>query len=206
MILLANPNTNAHTTKAMCAIAARHLPDIQGWTAPKGANLIQTPALIAQAADQIALLEPPQGCRGVIVSAFGDPGAARLAARLDIPVIGIGAAAAQAAGDGGRSFAVATTTPQLADSINALMTAHAGQGRYLGCYLTDGPIMTVMNDPALLDRELLYAAERAAKAGAQAVIIGGGPLAEAARRISAMCPVRLIQPITEAARLIRRLT
>jgi Asp/Glu/hydantoin racemase len=190
----------------MCAIAARHLPDVQGWTAPQGADLIQTPALLAQAAHQIAQLQPPEGCCGVIVSAFGDPGAARLAARLTIPVIGIGAAAAQAAGHGGRSFAVATTTPQLVDSINALMTAHAGQGRYVGCFLTNGPVMTVMNDPALLDRELLHAAQQAARAGAQAVIIGGGPLAEAALRIAPLCPVPLIQPIVEAAKLICRLT
>lgn len=206
MILLANPNTNAQTTNAMCAIAARLLPEVQGWTARQGADLIHTPALLAQAGDQIAQLQPPQGCRGVIVSAFGDPGAVRLAARLKIPVIGIGAAAAQAAGAGGRSFAVATTTPQLVKGIDRLMKAHAGQGRYLGCFLTDGPTLSVMKDPALLDRELLDAARRAATAGAQAVIIGGGPLAEAAQRIDALCPVRLIQPIPEAAALMRALT
>ena len=82
MILVVNPNSNAATTAQICAIAAPFLPDLQGWTAPRGPSVIQTPGQLAQAADQVALLEPPPGCRGVIVAAFGDPGADRLAARL----------------------------------------------------------------------------------------------------------------------------
>ncbi len=203
MILVVNPNSNAATTAQICAIAAPFLPDLQGWTAPRGPSVIQTPGQLAQAADQVALLEPPPGCRGVIVAAFGDPGADRLAARLSCPVIGIGAAAARAAR--GRPFAVATTTPDLRDGIDALMRAHAGDAPYLGCFLTPGPALAVMSDPGRLDPALLAATHDAARAGAQAVIIGGGPLAQAAERIAARSPVPLIRPIPEAARLMRDL-
>ncbi|MDN5568649.1 MAG: aspartate/glutamate racemase family protein [Paracoccus sp. (in: a-proteobacteria)] len=206
MILLANPNADTRMTRVMCDIAARHLALVRGWTAANGPLVIQMPSELQRAAQQVALLVPPRGCRGVIVSAFGDPGAVALAARLSCPVLGIGAAAAMAAGAGGRSFAVATTTPYLAAGIDALMSAHAGQGRYLGCFLTEGPALAVMGDPTALDRALLIAATRAADAGAQAVIIGGGPLAQAAERIAPLCPVPLIQPIPEAARLIGRMT
>ena len=200
MILLANPNANAATTAAMCAIAAPWLPVVQGWTAPTGPQVIVTPEQLDRAADGIAALHPPAGCCGVIVAAFGDPGATLLAARLSVPVIGIGAAAARAAAQGGRAFAVATTTPALRDRIDALMQEQPG---YLGCHMTDGPDM--MNDPDALDRALLDAVRRAAAAGAQAVIIGGGPLAQAAVRLAPLSPVPLIQPVPEAARAMARL-
>ncbi|WP_378942406.1 aspartate/glutamate racemase family protein [Paracoccus sp. R86501] len=200
MILLANPNANAATTARMCTIAAPFLPDLRGWTAPHGPDVIQTPGQLTTAGDQIAALEPPAGCRGVIVAAFGDPGADRLAARLDCPVIGIGAAAAQAAR--GRAFGVATTTPHLRGDIDVLMRSHAGGAPYLGCFLTQGPALAVMSDPQRLDEALLDAVRDAASAGAQVVVIGGGPLAQAAERIAARSPVPLIQPIPEAARLM----
>lgn len=200
MILLANPNANTATTAAMCAIAAPWLPGVRGWTAPTGPQVIVTPEQLDRAADGIAALHPHAGCRGVIVAAFGDPGATLLAGRLSVPVIGIGAAAARAAAQGGRAFAVATTTPALRDRIDALMQEQPG---YLGCHLTDGP--NVMSDPDALDRALLDAVMRAAAAGAQAVIIGGGPLAQAAVRLASLSPVPLIQPVPEAARAMARL-
>ncbi|MFN4059484.1 MAG: aspartate/glutamate racemase family protein [Paracoccus hibiscisoli] len=203
MILLANPNTNAGTTAAMCAIARPWLPDLHGWTAPQGPSVILDPDQLDRAADQIAALEPPPGCRGVIVAAFGDPGAARLALRLGLPVIGIGAAAARAAGHGGLAFAVATTTPALTARIDTLM--QGGPGRYLGCHVTPGAPEALMADPAALDRALLAAIHRAAGAGAQAVIIGGGPLAQAALRLQPHSPVPLIQPVPEAARAMAAL-
>lgn len=201
MILLANPNANPVTTAAMCAIAAPWLAGLQGWTAPTGPQVIVTPDQLDRATDGIAALHPPAACRGVIVAAFGDPGADRLAARLAVPVIGIGAAAARAAAQGGRTFAVATTTPALRDRIDALMRGQ--NGRYLGCHMTDSP--DVMRDPDALDRALLDAVMRAAAAGAEAVIIGGGPLAQAAVRLAPLSPVPLIQPVPEAARAMARL-
>lgn len=76
-------------------------------------------------------------------------------------------------------------------------------GRYLGCHMTDSP--NVMRDPYALDHALLDAVMGAAAAGAEAVIIGGGPLAQAAVRLAPLSPVPLIQPVPEAARAMARL-
>jgi len=205
MFLLANPNSDRQTTARMCAIAAQILPGIRGWTAPAGPRLISTPQDLDRAAGMVAALDPPPGCRGVIVSAFGDPGAARLRTRLGLPVVGIGAAAARAAAGGGRSFAVATTTPALAGRIDRLMRAHGGAGRYLGCWLTGDGSDDPTCQPEALDAALLAAVGAAAAGGAQAVIIGGGPLADAALRLAGSAPVPLVQPIPEAARLMARI-
>ncbi|WP_089268955.1 aspartate/glutamate racemase family protein [Puniceibacterium sediminis] len=195
-----NPNSNAATTRAMVTIAARTLRHVQGWTAPDGPGLLMTMDLLATAAEQVAGAEIPAGIDGVIVSAFGDPGRADLAARLAVPVVGIGESAALAAAKGGRRYAVVTHTPGLVDGIDALMRASAPGGAYLGTFLASGDALALAADAQALDTALLAAARRAHAAGAEAVIIGGGPLGEAAERLRPQAPCALVAPIPEAAR------
>ncbi len=200
MILLANPNANPVTTAAMCAIAAPWLADLQGWTAPTGPQVIVTPDQLDRAADGIAALHPPAACRGVIVAAFGDPGADRLAARLAVPVIGIGPQPRGRRRRGarlcGRDHHPCPAGPD--------RRADAGAARPLSGLSHDRQ-PDVMRDPDALDHALLDAVMRAAAAGAEAVIIGGGPLAQAAVRLAPLSPVPLIQPVPEAARAMARL-
>ncbi|MEO0402447.1 MAG: aspartate/glutamate racemase family protein [Pseudomonadota bacterium] len=200
-VLVINPNSSVRTTEAMVAIARRHLPDVQGWTNADAPAMITDLAALAAAGDQVAVADLPRG-DGVIVAAFGDPGVRRLAERLEGPVVGIGAAAAQAAANGGASFAVATTTPALGASIDALMRAHGQAGRYLGSFMTPGEPQALLADPAALDSALLEACAIAQTAGAERVIIGGGPLAEAAKRLAPRVSVPLIQPLPEACKAI----
>ncbi|WP_246107380.1 aspartate/glutamate racemase family protein [Puniceibacterium confluentis] len=199
-VLLMNPNGCAATTRSMVAIAARTLAGVEGWTAPSSPPLLMTPQLVARASEQVAAAAIPEGVSGVIVSAFGDPGRAALAARLTVPVVGIGAAAAQAAAAGGRAYAVVTHTPALVPSIDALMQAAAPGGAYLGTFLADGDTATLSRNAQALDAALLRAMQRAHAAGARAVIIGGGPLGEAADRLRPVAPCALVAPIPEAAR------
>lgn len=196
-VLLMNPNANAATTEAMLTIARQILPEITGWTAPTGPQMIVDAAALEVAGQQVAEAQLPR-IAGVIVSAFGDPGRAALAARLACPVIGIGAASARAAA--GRRFAVATTTPGLAGPIDALMTPVGG---YLGCYLSSDDPLALMAHPGRLDAALTQAILRAADDGAEVVIIGGGPLGAAAERLSVISPVPLISPIRAACAEMR---
>ncbi|WP_226941819.1 aspartate/glutamate racemase family protein [Pseudooceanicola spongiae] len=199
-VLLMNPNSNAATTEAMVAIARRVLPGVRGWTAPSGPALITTLDSLAAAASVVGGAPIPPGIGGIIVSAFGDPGRAALAARLSIPVVGIGAAAARAAAQGGRRYAVVTHTPALVTGIDALMRSSAPNGAYLGTFLTNGDPDALSHDTIALDAALLAATHRAHAAGAKAVIIGGGPLGEAAERLRPLAPCALVAPIPEAAR------
>ena len=200
-LLLMNPNSNAATTDAMVAIARTVLPGVTGWTAPEGPLMIVTEDALSRAEELVGNAELPE-VGGVIVSAFGDPGRAALAARLSCPVVGIGQAAAFEAAEGGRSVAVVTTTPGLKDSIDAMMRGHIGAA-YMGCLLTHGEPEALMRDPAVLDDALTEAIVRAAGQGAQSIIIGGGPLGEAADRLAPLSPVPLIAPIRAAARRLK---
>ena len=82
------------------------------------------------------------------------------------------------------------------------MRAHAQGAAYLGCFLSQGDPLALLGDPAALDAALIGAVRRAAEAGADHVIIGGGPLAEAADRIADQVPVTLVQPLPEACRAL----
>lgn len=202
-VLLLNPNGSQAATDAMLAIARRHLRKIEGWTNPDGPVMITQPDALQRVGAQVAQTDLPEAS-GVIVAAFGDPGAAQLAERLECPVIGIGAAAAQAAARDGAAFAVATTTPDLRAPVDALMQAKGG-ANYIGAFFTKGDPLTLLGDQAALDAALILACRDAQAAGAARVIIGGGPLATAADRIAGQVNVPLIQPVPEACRALARL-
>lgn len=205
-LLLINPNTNTATTEAMRAIAQEAAPPgvtIVAKTAPFGVPLITGPdALRESAAAVLALLadglEP--GVSGIVIAAFGDPALQEARDIAPIPVTGI--AEAGMAEAGGRRFAVVTTTPDLVDSIAASAEAYGHSERFLGTELTEGDVMALTNDPTRLPGALLAACQAAiSRRGAEAIVIGGGPLAVAARAISGELPVPIIEPVPASVRL-----
>lgn len=209
-LLLINPNTSHATTEAMLGIAREAAPEvaIEGLSAPFGVPLITSPVELAIAEQAITALltaRAPFGFNGVIVAAFGDPGLSALRRTLAIPVTGIAEAGmAEAARQG--PFAVVTTTADLVDSISGLATAYGHDDAFLGTVLTEGDVHAVMASRQGLTEALRLACHRAVdELKARAIVIGGGPLAVAARDLAASLPVPLIEPVPAAVRLaIRR--
>lgn len=210
-LLLVNPNTSAETTGAMVAIARAAAPEsirIDGVTAPFGAPLLTTPEDIAEAAHAVEALfadHPPGGIGGVILAAFADPALEPLREHLPIPITGIAEAGMAEAAANGRRFAVVTTTPDLVGSIAGLAARYGYGELFLGTVLTEGDAIAVTNDPRLLPEALRLACARAVDGlGAEAIVIGGGPLAVAARAIAGDIAVPLIEPVPAAVRLAVR--
>ncbi len=146
------------------------------------------------------------GCIGVLIAAFGDPGLDEARLRLGVPVTGIGEAGMAEAGRGGRTFAVVTTTPELVDSIHAQARTRGHAGAFLGVRLTPGDPQPLMADPPRLLDALETACRLAIERdGAQALLIGGGPLAQAARalrqRLRDAPAVDIVEPIPAAVGL-----
>ena len=205
-LLLINPNTSAATTAVMVGIARGAAPAgvmITGATVAAGVPLITDEDALAAAADAVAAWAATldaTGWDGVIVAAFGDPGLAALRQLLPVPVTGIGEAGMAEAAEGGRRFAVATTTPLLAAAIGR---AAAGYGPlFRGVRLTPGDPAALTSDPAALLRALERCCADAVELdGAEAVVIGGGPLAAAARTIALRLAVPVIEPVPAAVRL-----
>jgi Asp/Glu/hydantoin racemase len=204
-IVLVNPNTSAATTAVMVAIAAEEVAErarIEGMTAAIGSPLITEPSALAVATEAVVGLAPQlAGADAVIVAAFGDPGLGALRGLLACPVTGIAEAGMAEAGEGGRRFAVVTTTPDLRDLIAATAARH-GQAAFAGTWTTPGDPAVLMADPDALVSALGAACRAAvAEGGAEAVVIGGGPLARAARALAGTLPVPIIEPIPAAVRL-----
>jgi allantoin racemase len=206
-ILLLNPNTSAATTARMVEIASLAAPPgvtVEGMTAPFGVPLITDPAALATAAKAVsaALASMERMPDGVIVAAFGDPGLEAARATLPCPVVGIAEASMAAAARFGR-FGVATTTPDLAQAIADTAQAYGHGDRFTGVRLTPGDPAILMADPAKLTQALAQACRQCADTdGAAAVIIGGGPLASAARQLRSDLAMPIIEPIPEAVGLL----
>ncbi len=206
-ILLINPNSSQATTRMMHDIAQAKAGagvQIRSVTADRNPTMIVNESQLAGAAEQVIELGQAAGpdCQGVIVSAYGDPGVEQLKAALQIPVIGICEASMIEASQGGRRFGVATVTPDLARAI-AARADQIGLGvLYTGIRCSPGDPEALANDPDNLRNELAAASELCIADGAEAVIIGGGPLGEAAETLQGQFSVPIIAPITAAVRQI----
>jgi Asp/Glu/hydantoin racemase len=207
-LLLINPNSSVATTEMMVAIAqatAGEGFEVIGATATRAPPMILEPeALIASAAEVVEIaLANSDGYSGIIVAAFGDPGLAGIRASTTVPAVGIAEAAMLEAAEGSRRFGIAATTPKLAAQINARVESLGLAAHYTGIRITDGDANELVRDPNRLRSALLQTAENCVACdGAQAVIIGGGPLGQAALQLQALLSVPTIAPIPASVRVL----
>ena len=68
----------------------------------------------------------------------------------------------------------------------------------MGTYCTAGDPEILANDPSRLPQELSKTVRICIDAGAEAVIIGGGPLGQAAETLQPMFEIPIIAPISSA--------
>lgn len=213
VVLLVNPNTNVETTTMMRDLAAAELEgtdlEVVGITALHGPKMLIDPENLAVSAEHVrnvvrSYLAGPNGpdVVAIIVSAIGDPGWKELIDEMTVPVVGIGEAAILAASEDGRRFGMATSTPLLAPSLTRLVEAHDRSANFCGVRLTETGPLTLAVNPQQQFTELRQAVSDSVAAGAQAVIIAGGPLSETARRISAENVAVIIEPIPSACQLV----
>jgi Asp/Glu/hydantoin racemase len=212
-ILLINPNTSTATTQMMVDIARAYLagvmaspPTVVGATVTRGAPMIVNEQDLADAADAVndpQIVALAAQADGVIVGAFGDPGIEALRARLDVPVVGIGATSVREAGAGGRRFGIATTTPRLANSIASNVRKLGLGATFTGARFTTGDPLALGDVPSQLENRLADAVQACIRQdGAQAVVIGGGPLGEAAQALCERFSIPVIGPVPAACRAL----
>ena len=136
----------------------------------------------------------------MIVAAFGDPGRAELAAALHVPVVGIGEASmleASKLSDG--RFAVASTIAGLSSSIRQLAEASGCGAGLVSVLAPAGDAHAIMADARETEEVLAtLIAQAIDKDKARAVVIGGGPLAKAARALAPRFAYPIVEPIPVA--------
>ena len=208
IIVLINPNSNAETTASMTEIAAT----ATGGVAVEGKSnegvppLLTTPEDLANAVPGVVRIgveaAKDERVGAIIVSAFGDPGLAELRAEVDLPVFGIREQAFREAAEGGRPFGIATTTPDpgLAEAFRQTAVALGYGEQFRGTRATPGdPNALMQKSPDELDAALAEAVRASIADGAQAVIIGGGPLTASALRLQPQFDIPLVVPVIAAA-------
>jgi Asp/Glu/hydantoin racemase len=207
-ILLINPNSSMATTDMMVAIAQAAAGDayeVVGATASRSPPMITEPEALAASAPQVVeiALARAADCAGIVVSAFGDPGLAQVQARSSRPAAGICESSVREAAAGGRSFAIVTTTPALAEAINGLVAATGLGALYTGMRLTQGDPMALAADADAVRIALgSLVSTCVEKDKAEAVIIGSGPLARVASQLRPLFGVPIIEPIPAATRRV----
>lgn len=207
-ITLINPNSSRSTTAMMVEIAGKYLPSaftIEGVTATRSPVMIVDDAQLAAAADEVVEMARATGgsASGIIVSAFGDPGLERIRNETGLVAVGICEASMLAAGEGGRRFGIATVTPDLVDSFAGKARSNGVGDLFTGTRLTAGDPVVLAADPARLTEALAQAVRACVdEDGAEAVIIGGGPLGQAAEALQGQFAVPVIAPIRAAAQLL----
>ena len=208
IVLLINPNTSSETTAMMHGIARAALPPefaLESETAARGARMITSAEALATSVDEVVAIGRRNASRvaAIVISAFGDPGLAILRERVGAPVVGIGEASLREAAEGGRRFGVATTTPELEAPIVAAVERLGLSGQFTGCRIPPGDPLALAANPGLQDEALAEAVQGAIEQdGAQAVVIGGGPLARSAERIAGRFAVPVIEPVAAAMRAV----
>ena len=188
----------------VAARAAEGRVAVVGTTATRSPPIIVTAEALADAGAEVVALgvAGEAGCLGIIVSAFGDPGVEELRERVSVPVIGLCEASMIAAAQGGRRFGVATVSPDLLAAVSAQARRLGLAGLYTGarCSGLDAAVLT--RDAAALEAVLAREIAACIEDGAEAVIIGGGPLGEAAESLAGRFGVPVISPIACAVRYV----
>lgn len=209
IIVLINPNSNAKATESMSDLARAEtngLSIVEGYSNEGVPSLLTTPKDMEDAASGVVKIgvEAAKDPRvaAIIVSAFSDPGLEELRARVDIPVFGIGEEVFHEAALGGRAFGIVTVTPDetLIRSFRDKAAALGYAAQYRGTRVTPGDPIELVQSPEYLDAALAKAVKASIEDGAEAVIMGGGPLSAAAVRLQPQFKVPLVVAVSAAAR------
>ncbi len=210
IIVLINPNSNAEATKSMTDLAqaeTKGMAVVKGYSNEDAPSLLTTPKDMQDAVSGVVKIGVKAAMddrvSAIIVSAFSDPGLAELRAKVDIPVFGIGEEVFREAALDGRAFGIVTVTPD-EDLIRSFQDKAASLGleeQYLGTRVTPGEPTELLKSPEDLDAALAKAVtESIEKDGAEAVIMGGGPLSASAIRLQPQFAVPLIVAVSAATR------
>lgn len=209
-IVLINPNSNEQATASMAELAQHEVGSqakVVGVSNSSAPKLLTTPQDMCDAAAGVVALgvaaAADEQVVALIVSAFSDPGLEALRAQVTIPVFGIGESVFQEAAKGGRTFGIVTVTPdeELLASFREKAEELGYEEQYSGVRVTPGDPLELMSSNELLDTALNKAVLASIEEdGAQAVIMGGGPLSASALRLQSRFEVPLLVAVNAAAR------
>ncbi|MXQ06604.1 hypothetical protein GQ651_01965 [Alphaproteobacteria bacterium GH1-50] len=144
-------------------------------------------------------------CDGIVLASFGNTGAEQVRAiRPDIPVIGIASAAFLTAQSIGGPFGIVTFGRGLVPGLRAKVEEADLSDSLLDITFVEDDDF---GDPGTVqtryEGQLAELCAQMSRRGAACIVLGGGPLAGLARRLSTNCPVPVIDGTQAAVNLMR---
>lgn len=206
-LLLLNPNITAAVTDTMLAEARRSAApgtEIVSATARFGVSYVENriEAAIASHAVVEALVEHGAGCDAAIIAAFGDPGLWAAKELMDIPVVGIAEAALATACMLGGRYSVVCLSERLAVWYRECAAEHGLAGRLASVRALAVPPEDIAKAKEQTRERLLEQCLRAIEEdGADAIVLGGGPIAGLAREIADRLAVPIVDGVSCAVRM-----
>jgi len=205
-LLVINPNISASVSELIGNEARRAASPgtaITMLTAPFGVAYIETrfEALIGAYAVANLVAEHASGHDAVIVAAFGDPGVQGIREALDVPVVGLTEAALASACLLGNRFSIVAISRRITAWYREAVEHNGFLGRLASIRSLDQPLRdigAVQSDHAARLRELCAAVVE--EDGADAIILGGAPLAGLARSIAGEIPVPVVDGVSSAVK------
>lgn len=214
-VLIINPNTRqaltAQLVDQICALLAGSGVDVQGVTAPFGADYIASESSYVVAAHAVQDAWQTHVCmqgrpRAVLVACFGDPGVWALRETAGVPVMGMAEAAmreAQALGPFGIVTGGAAWGPMLERLARTLKLSGPGKLRWVRTVDASGGKLA--SDPETGLRGLAQAcAQGREQEPVASIIVGGAALGGWADRLTPQVPdLPLIDSVLSGARWLK---
>jgi Asp/Glu/hydantoin racemase len=205
-LLVINPNISASVSELIGNEARRAASpgtEITMLTAPFGVAYIETrfEALIGAYAAATLVAEHARGHDAVIIAAFGDPGVPGIREVLDIPVVGMTEAALASACLLGNRFSIVAISRRITAWYRESVEHNGLISRLASIRSLDQPLRdigAVQADHAARLRALCNAVVE--EDGADAIILGGAPLAGLARSIAGELPVPVVDGVSSAVK------
>ncbi|HWK27112.1 MAG TPA: aspartate/glutamate racemase family protein [Solirubrobacter sp.] len=203
-LALINPNTTAAHTAAMAAAARDVLPagaQVLELTATRGPAVIEGRADGAiAAAEVVALLHANPGHDAYLVACFADPALPGVRELTRAPVVGIGESALRAASLVSNRFGIVTTLPRSVPEMEDLVASTGLTARCVGVAALGAPgLSDSWTDGAGRDRLTEAAAGLVERAGAEALVLACGAMADVTRALSEQLDVPICDGVAFGA-------
>jgi Asp/Glu/hydantoin racemase len=209
-LLIVNPNTSQGVTARIRAAAEAVAEPGDRFTT---VSALSGPALIVTEADAAAAVEGVLQAvaahrgpiDGIVLASFGDTGAQAVRERYPhLPVIGIAEAAFAEVKRIGGPFAIVTFAPEVAGPLAEKAEEH---GVSHALMKVASPATPLSHDPAEVADAMLPVLRdlcRSCEAdGARSIVLGGGPLAGLAARLTDACACALVDGTQSAIGQLR---
>lgn len=210
-LLVVNPNTSIRATARIRDTAVRAAAagtSVEAVSAPSGIALIESREQSTRAGEAVVrlLMSRVGDFEAAIIAAYSDPGLMQSRQCIVQPVVGIAEASILEASRDGRRFTVLMPEGPLVDYVRQV-AVDAGVGTQLAAIRGLTAPLSILADAPFARLELFRGIVRRAidEDHAEAIVVGGGPLAGVAERLAPEFDVPLLDGVTCAVRRAERL-